>query len=186
MRLCLPKLQKKEKGVKTFEASTTPNHYHPTANKCAPVIVDLTRTTAKRTNSANCAAVIYPVSSPSSRCPMSLRLTCFLVAGGELLANSKEYYATFAQDRCSEALFFARQSEQQMFGADVLMREPLCLFRRIRQRACIRCSAEARPKQEPFHDCGVAFNLIADRFHRRMRTQETIGQGLIFTQESEE
>jgi hypothetical protein len=117
---------------------------------------------------------------------MSLRLTCFLVDGGELLANSKEYYATFAQDRCSEALFFARQSEQQMFGADVLMREPLCLFRRIRQRACIRCSAEARPKQEPFHDCGVAFNLIADRFHRRMRTQETIGQGLIFTQESEE
>src|SRR5580658_78103 len=28
----------------------------------------------------------YPVSSPCSRCPMSLRLTCFLIAGGELPA----------------------------------------------------------------------------------------------------
>src|ERR1700694_4640455 len=32
----------------------------------------------------------------------------------------------------------------------------------------------------------MTFNLFPDRFHRGMRAQKTIGQGLVFTQESEQ
>src|SRR5579864_7880394 len=34
-------------------------------------------------------------------------------------------------------------------------------------------------------DCGMSLDLLADRFNRRVGAQETIGQGLVFTQKSE-
>src|SRR3979490_2676645 len=37
-----------------------------------------------------------------------------------------------------------------------------------------------------FPNSGVTFNLFPDRLHRGMRAQKTIGQGLVFTQESEQ
>ncbi|GAC1422895.1 MAG: hypothetical protein NVSMB62_19000 [Acidobacteriaceae bacterium] len=53
----------------------------------------------------------------------------FLLRGAlELLADGGETQAAFSEDLRGEALLLAQQAEQQVFGADVLVREALGLF----------------------------------------------------------
>ena len=74
-----------------------------------------------------------------------------------------------------------------MLSSNVLVREPLSFFSGIRQHAL----AFVRERQVNrggnfFADGGVAFDLLADRFHRGMRAQEAVGQRLVFAQESQQ
>src|SRR5580698_10576292 len=74
-----------------------------------------------------------------------------------------------------------------MFGADVLVRKALSLFGRIGQHALALVAQRKIDRSgNLFTDGGVAFDLFADRFHRRVRAQKTVGQGLIFAQQSEQ
>ena len=86
-----------------------------------------------------------------------------------------------------KAFFFAEQSEQQMLGADVLVRKALGLFGGVGEHA-LAFVAQGKIDRggNLFADGGVTFDLLADRFHRGMRAQKTIGQGLIFAQQAEQ
>ena len=54
---------------------------------------------------------------------------------GQLVANLRKLQAALLQDLRGEALLFAQQAEQQMFGADVLVAEALGFFRGVGQHA---------------------------------------------------
>ena len=91
------------------------------------------------------------------------------------------------QDLRREAFFLAQQPQQQMLSSNVLVREPLSFFSGIRQHAL----AFVRERQVNrggnfFADGGVAFDLLADGFHRGMRAQEAVGQRLVFAQQSQQ
>ena len=74
-----------------------------------------------------------------------------------------------------------------MFGADVPVREALGLLGGIREYAlALVASAEVNRSRNLLADRGVSLDLLANRFDRGMGTQETISQGLVFTQESEQ
>src|SRR5271169_837913 len=69
----------------------------------------------------------------------------------------------------------------------MLVREALCLFRRIRQHAlAFVAQGKINRSGNLFADGGVTLDLLPDRFHRRMRAQEPIRQGLVFAQQSEQ
>ena len=88
------------------------------------------------------------------------------------------------QNLGGKALFFAQQPEQQMFGSDMAMGQPFRFFRGIRQHAfALIAEGEIDRGRDFFPDGGVTFDLLADRFHRGMRAQKSVGQGLIFAQE---
>src|SRR5438270_1098132 len=74
-----------------------------------------------------------------------------------------------------------------MLGADVLVREPLRLFRGIGQHAlALVAEREINRSRNFFADGGVALDLFANGFHRRMRTQKAIGESFVFAQESQQ
>src|SRR5215469_8259725 len=74
-----------------------------------------------------------------------------------------------------------------MFCPDMLMRKAFCFLCGVRQyplafiaqRQVDRC-------RNLLPDRSMAFNLFTDRFNRSMRTQEAIGQGLVFAQKSQQ
>ena len=69
----------------------------------------------------------------------------------------------------------------------MFVRKPLRLFRGIGQHTlAFVAQGKIDGSGNFFPDGGVALDLFPDRFHRRMRAQETIGQGLVFAQQSEQ
>ena len=91
------------------------------------------------------------------------------------------------EDLGGEALLFAQQAEQQMFGADVLVREALGLFSGVGEHAL----AFVRERQvdggrDLLANGGVAFNLFADGFDRGMRAKKAVGERLVFAQQAEQ
>ena len=86
------------------------------------------------------------------------------------------------QDLSGEALLFAQESEQQMFRPDVFVRKPFRFFGGLGQHA-LTFIAEGKINRGRnfFADGGVSLDLFADRFHRRVRAQETVRQGFIFS-----
>ena len=56
---------------------------------------------------------------------LALRLSFFLGAAGQFFADGREAQAALVQDLGGEALFFSQQTQQQMLGADVPVREAL-------------------------------------------------------------
>ena len=91
------------------------------------------------------------------------------------------------QNLSRKTLFFAQQSQQQVLGANVLVRKPFRLFGGIGQHAlAFVAQGKIDRSGNLFPDRGVTFDLFPDRFHRRMRAQKTIGQGLVFAQQSEQ
>src|SRR6185437_6228066 len=54
-----------------------------------------------------------------------LRRGLFLRGAGKLLANGRELEAALVQNFRSEALFLAQQAEEQVFGPDMFVRQPL-------------------------------------------------------------
>jgi hypothetical protein len=91
------------------------------------------------------------------------------------------------QDFRGKTLLLAQQAQQQVLGADVLVREPLGFLRRVGKHAlALVAERQVYRGRYLFPDGGVAFDLLADRFDRGMRTQEAIGQGLVFAQQAEQ
>ena len=62
-----------------------------------------------------------------------LRRSFLLRDAGQLVANLRQLQAALLQNLRGEAFFFAQQAEEQMFGADVLVAQPLGFFRRVGQ-----------------------------------------------------
>ncbi len=112
----------------------------------------------------------------------------FLLAGaGEFFADGGETQTALVQDFGGKTFFFAEQAEEQMLGADVLVREALGFFGGVGEHALAFVTERKIDRSgDLFADRGVAFDLFTDRLHRGMRAQKTIGQGFIFAQQSEQ
>src|SRR5579862_2704187 len=73
-----------------------------------------------------------------------------------------------------------------MFGSNVAVRKALGFFGGIREYALAFVAQRKVDRgRNLLADRGVSLDLLANRFNRGVRPQETIGQGLVFTQESE-
>ena len=74
-----------------------------------------------------------------------------------------------------------------MFGADVLVAQPLGFFRRIGQHplALVR-KRQVDGGRNLLANRGVRLNLLADRLHRGVRAQEAVGQRLVLAQQAEQ
>ncbi len=105
----------------------------------------------------------------------------------QLFADGGEPQAALVQDLGGEALLFAQQAQQQVLGADVLVIQPFGLFRAISQNAlAFVAEGQIHGSGNLLADGGVPFDLLADRFHRGVRTQETVRQRLVFAQQAEQ
>ena len=105
----------------------------------------------------------------------------------QFLADGGEAQAALVQNLGGEALLFAQQAQQQVLGADVLVVEPLGLFGAIRQHAlALVAQRQIHRSGNLLANGGVPFDLLADGFHRRVRTQEAVGQRLVFPQQAQQ
>ena len=116
-----------------------------------------------------------------------LRLNLFLRDAAQLLANLRQLQAALLQDLRGEALFLAQQAEQQMLRPDVLVAQPLGLFRRIGQHPlALVGERQVHAGRDLFADGGVRLNLLANRLHRGVRAQEAVGQRLVLAQQAQQ
>src|ERR1700679_1441260 len=91
------------------------------------------------------------------------------------------------QDLRGKALLFAQQAQQQMFGANVLMCQPLRFFRGIGEHALALVRQGKVDRRGNFlADGGVALNLFADRFDRRMGAEKLVGECLILAEKAKQ
>ena len=75
-----------------------------------------------------------------------------------------------------EALFFAQQAKQQMFGSDVLVIEPLGFFRSIGQHAfALVAQRQVDRRGNLLARRCMAFDLFANRFDGRMGPKKPVG-----------
>ena len=110
-----------------------------------------------------------------SRC-RCLRGRLLLGDAGQLVANLRQLQAALLQNLGGEALLFAQQAQQQMFGTDVLVAQALGFFGRIGQHplALVR-ERQVDTGRNLLANRGVRLDLLADRLHRGVRAQEAIG-----------
>src|ERR1700693_1964439 len=74
-----------------------------------------------------------------------------------------------------------------MFGPNVPMRKPLGFFSGVGQNAlALVAEREIHGSRDFFANRGMTLDLLADRFNGGVRAQETVRQGLIFAQESQQ
>jgi hypothetical protein len=86
-----------------------------------------------------------------------------------------------------KAFFLAQQSQQQVLGPNMLMRKTFGLFGRVCQNPfTFVAEGKIDGSRHLLADGRVAFDLLADRFHRRVGAQEPVGQGLVFSQQPEQ
>ena len=106
----------------------------------------------------------------------SRRRSLLLVGPRQLFADGEQLQSALVQYLGGEALLFAQQSEQQVFRADVFVREPLGLFGGVSEHslAFIR-ERQVDRGRDLLADRGVALDLLADRFDRSMGAQKTVG-----------
>ena len=91
------------------------------------------------------------------------------------------------QDLGREALLLAQQAEQQMLGTDVLVGEPLGLFRRVGEHAlALVAQRQVHRGGDLLADRRMRLDLLADRIDRRVRTQESVGERLVLADQAEE
>ena len=111
----------------------------------------------------------------------------FLGGAGEFFAHSKELQAALVEDFGGEALFFAQEAEEQMFGANVLVGEALGLFRGIGQHTLAFIGeGEIDGGRDLLADGGVAFNLFTDGLDGSVRAKKAVGECLVFAEEPEQ
>ena len=115
-------------------------------------------------------------------------LRSFLLGdAGELVANLGELEAALLENFRGEAFFFAQQTEEQVFGADVLVAEALGFFSGVGQDALALVGERKIDGSGDLLANGcVGLNLLAYGLNRGMRAQETVGEGLVFAQKSEQ
>src|ERR1700733_11343483 len=74
-----------------------------------------------------------------------------------------------------------------MLGPNMPVREALRFFRGISQHAlALVAEREIHRSRDFLSNRGVSLDLLADRFHRGVRTQKSISQGFIFAQEPQQ
>ena len=74
-----------------------------------------------------------------------------------------------------------------MLSSNVLVGQPVGFFRGIGEHTlAFFAQVQVYRGRNLLVDRGVSFNLLADRFKRGMGAQETIGQGFVFAQQSEQ
>ena len=104
----------------------------------------------------------------------------------QFFANGREAQAALVQNLGGEALLFAQQAQQQVLGADVLVVQALGFFGPISQDAlALVAQRQVHGGGNLFANRGVAFDLLADGFDRRVRPQKPVGQRLIFPQQAQ-
>jgi hypothetical protein len=80
-----------------------------------------------------------------------------------------------------KTFLFAHQSQHQVLGAYVTVRQPLRLFSGISQNALgFVAQRQIDRSGNLFAKRGVALNLFPDGFDRCVRAQEAVGQSLVF------
>jgi hypothetical protein len=100
---------------------------------------------------------------------------------GKLFAHSIELHAALLQQLRSKACLLAKQPQQEVLGADMLVAQPLSLFRRVSQNALALIGQWQIDACGDFLACGCArFDLFADRLDRRMGVKKAVSQTLIF------
>ena len=105
----------------------------------------------------------------------------------QLLADGGEPQPALVQNLGGEALLFAQQAQQQVLGPDVLVAQPLGFFGAVGQHAlAFVAEGQVHRSGDLLADGGVSFDLLADGFHRRVGTQEPVGQRLVFPQQAQQ
>ena len=105
----------------------------------------------------------------------------------QFFANGGEAQAALVQDLGGEALLLAQQAQQQVLGADVLVVQAFGLFRAIGQHAlAFVAQRQIHRSGNLFANGGVAFDLLANGFHRGVRPQKTVGQRLVLAQQTQQ
>ena len=91
------------------------------------------------------------------------------------------------QDLCGKALFLAQKAEQEVFGANVLVREALCFLSSVGQHALAFIGERQIDGSGYFlADGGVALDLLTNRVHGSVRAEKAVGQRLVLTQQAEQ
>src|SRR5215469_15082937 len=74
-----------------------------------------------------------------------------------------------------------------MLGPNMPVGKPLRLLRRIRKNPfAFIAERQVDRSRNLLPNGGVSLDLLADRFDRSVGTEEAVGQGLVFTQESQQ
>ncbi len=111
----------------------------------------------------------------------------FALRTRQFFANGGKPQSALVQNLGGEALLFAQQAQQQVLGADVLVIQPLGLFRAISQHAlALVAQRQIDRSGNLLADRGVPFDLLADGFHGGVRPQEAVGQRLILAQQPQQ
>ena len=109
----------------------------------------------------------------------ALRRGFFLAGTRQFFADRRKTQSAFVQNLSRKTFFFAQQSQQQMFGADVLVRKAFRFFGRVREHAlAFVAQRQVDRSRNLFADGGVSLDLLTDRFHRRMRAQKRLVRAL--------
>src|SRR6516162_2539941 len=88
------------------------------------------------------------------------------------------------QDLCRKAFLFAQQTQKQMLGSDVFVREALGLLGRVGQHAlALIAQGQVHGGRYFLPNRGVRLDLLANRFDRSMRPQKPIRERFILAQE---
>src|SRR5262245_40119262 len=87
----------------------------------------------------------------------------------------------------SYGFFFAKNSQEEMLGADMTMIQAFGLFRRVSQNAF----AFVRKRQidrsgNLFADCGSAFDFLSDAFDRGRIPQKSVRQILVLADQTQQ
>ena len=88
---------------------------------------------------------------------------------------------------CGHAFFFAKDSKQQMLGADVTVIEPFGFLSRVSKNtfAFVR-KREIDGRRDFLPNRGSTLNFLANALDRRVVSQETIGQVFVFADQPQQ
>ena len=91
------------------------------------------------------------------------------------------------QDLGREALLLAQQAQQQVLGANVLVREPLSLFSGIGQDAlALVAQRKVNRGGDLFANRRVGLDLLADGIDRGVRPKKPVGQCLVLADQAQQ
>ncbi len=117
----------------------------------------------------------------------AVRLHLFRLRTLQFFPDGGKPQPALMQDLRRKTFLFAQQSEQQMLGADVLVIQPLCFFRAVREHAlAFVAEREIDRSRDLLPNRGVPFNLLSDGIDGRVRPQKPVGQLFVFPQKPEQ
>ena len=92
------------------------------------------------------------------------------------------------QDLRREGFLLPQQTQQEVFGADVLVGQPLRFFGRARQHAlALLAQRQVDRGRNLFPNRRSPLDLLADRLNRGVGgAQEAVGKGFVFAEQAEQ